>query len=247
MQYSIPSIDLIILQLLRGGVLLEVKSWREPQEMEIDRLPDECPICHAKIQPIMTESSFLTASGLNPELEIVFRCPAQTCGRFFIGRYSRSAYDHYGSKVSLSHCEPWSLRDVQFDERILEISPDFVAIYNEAQKAEQMRLPLACGPAFRKSLEFLIKDYVIRLHPEEAEAAEIKRMQLAPCIQRYVEDPKVKSSAKRAVWLGNDETHYQRKWQGKELEDLKALIQLTLYWIQSEELTRQTLEDMPEL
>lgn len=37
--------------------------------------------------------------------------------------------------------------------------------------------------------------------------------------------------AERATWLGNDETHYVRKWENKDLKDLKNLIDLTVYFI----------------
>ena len=57
---------------------------------------------------------------------------------------------------------------------------------------------------------------------------------------------KVKQVAARAVWLGNDETHYLRKWEGKDLQDLKKLIALTVHWIEMEELTEAVMKDMPE-
>lgn len=43
--------------------------------------------------------------------------------------------------------------------------------------------------------------------------------------------PDIKEMAKRAVWLGNDETHYVRKWEDKDIQDLKNLIDLTVYFI----------------
>ncbi len=49
--------------------------------------------------------------------------------------------------------------------------------------------------------------------------------------------------AKRAAWLGNDETHYVRKWEGKDLEDLKRLISLTIHWIEMEKLTADVMAD----
>jgi len=49
----------------------------------------------------------------------------------------------------------------------------------------------------------------------------------------------------RAVWLGNDETHYLRKWEQKDLTDLKNLIGLTVHWIEMEELTETVMKDMP--
>ena len=66
------------------------------------------------------------------------------------------------------------------------------------------------------------------------------------CINDYVNDTRIKSVAKRAVWLGNDETHYIRKWEGKNLEDMKKLIDLTVHWIEMEKLTESFEDDMPD-
>ena len=46
--------------------------------------------------------------------------------------------------------------------------------------------------------------------------------------------------------MGNDETHYVRKWEDKDLEDLKKFIQLTEHWIESEHLTREAIAEMPK-
>jgi hypothetical protein len=130
------------------------------------------------------------------------------------------------------------------DATIQKISPDFVSVYREAEEAELRNLKLVCGPGYRKALEFLIKDYIIKSNPEKAE--EIKRLNLGKCISDFVKNDKINSVASRAVWLGNDETHYLRKWEGKDLQDLKNLISLTVHWIDMEELTEATIKDMPE-
>ena len=52
--------------------------------------------------------------------------------------------------------------------------------------------------------------------------------------------------ASRAAWLGNDETHYIRKWVDKDVQNLKSLIDLTIRWIESEIETKQLLTEMPE-
>jgi hypothetical protein len=49
----------------------------------------------------------------------------------------------------------------------------------------------------------------------------------------------------RAVWIGNDVTHYIRKWEGKNLEDLKKLIELTVHWIEMEALSKSFEDEMP--
>ncbi|MBB1378870.1 hypothetical protein H5120_12255 [Pseudoalteromonas sp. SR43-2] len=63
-------------------------------------------------------------------------------------------------------------------------------------------------------------------------------------MNNYVTDENLKSCANRAVWLGNDETHYIRKWENHDLKDLKILIQLTCTWIQSSILTKKYMDEM---
>jgi hypothetical protein len=71
-------------------------------------------------------------------------------------------------------------------------------------------------------------------------------MMLANCIATCIDDDKIKQMAKRAAWLGNDETHYVRKWADKDLNDLKNLISLTRHWIEMDQLTKDFVKDMPE-
>jgi len=138
---------------------------------------------------------------------------------------------------------PKTLQTIVFSERIKKVSPVFCEIYDQASQAEQMQLLQVCGPGYRKSLEFLIKDYVSEVYP--AEADKIKEMWLASCIEKYVTDANIKETATRAVWLGNDETHYVRKWEDKDLQDMKKLISLATYWIEAQKLTEELLQDMP--
>jgi hypothetical protein len=43
---------------------------------------------------------------------------------------------------------------------------------------------------------------------------------------QFVRDTSVELCASRATWLGNDETHYIKKWPDKDLSDLKKLIDI---------------------
>jgi hypothetical protein len=62
---------------------------------------------------------------------------------------------------------PTEPNDVEFSQIIRGISPDYCEIYNQAHKAEQANLELVAGPGYRKALEFLIKDYLLRTHTDE--------------------------------------------------------------------------------
>jgi hypothetical protein len=141
---------------------------------------------------------------------------------------------------------PLEHQDRSFDENISKVSGRFVNIYRQAARAESDGLDELCGPGYRKALEFLIKDYVKTLPENSGKGAVIERAQLGTCIREFVMDANVKLCAQRASWLGNDETHYIRKWPAKDLEDLKKLIELTLHWISADILTRELEESMPD-
>jgi hypothetical protein len=210
--------------------------------VNVVKFPDNCPICHFSIEAKYRAVAHLVP-GIDATLELVFQCPRRKCQHFFVSRYRENRYlgsAHYDLQVSL----PFEPRETEFSHNLKAISPMFCAIANEAQNAEHQGWNLIAGPGYRKALEFLIKDYLCRLQPGEAE--KIKQMPLAAAIAKYVDDPRIKSSAERAAWLGNDETHYVRKWEDKDLEDLKKLVQLTMHWIQMRELTESVIKEMPD-
>jgi hypothetical protein len=215
-------------------------------QVQLDRTPDKCPICHVAITPVDWTSGFVR--GNQPALERLLQCPNATCQRLFIARYNAVGQGQY----SLVSSVPTEIRAVTQTETITAISPDFCGIFDEAHKAEQLGLKLVAGPGYRKALEFLVKDYILSQSTEgdnekkAAHKAAVEKMLLGACIETYVKSEQIKKIAKRAAWLGNDETHYVRKWEGKDLEDLKKLISLTLHWIEIEKLTADVIKDMPE-
>lgn len=206
--------------------------------VNFDRLPDECPHCHKKITPNYGQA-FLNSKNYSTPLQIIFRCPNHDCYNVFIGYYDGLSPNYY-----FKFTEPLKFVPKEFSQIINQISSDFISIYNQAYAAEQKGLDVICGVGYRKALEFLIKDYLISQKPDEAE--EIKKIFLGKIINDRVGHRQLKEVAKRAVWLGNDEVHYERKWQDKDLTDLKDLIELTIRWIETDKLTEKLLQDMPE-
>jgi hypothetical protein len=196
--------------------------------------PDECPFCHNKITPINiyghnNQSSF----------DAFVVCPNSKCKKTFIAYYDKNANPEFQNLVSQGN-----LVGKEFNEIINTISNSFVIIYNQAFSAEQQQLTEICGVGYRKALEFLIKDYII--YNDSTKTEKVEKKLLGACINEYVNDEKIKTVSKRAAWLGNDETHYIRKWEGKNLSDLKKLIDLTVHWIEMESLTKSFEDEMPE-
>jgi hypothetical protein len=193
---------------------------RNHRQVTIDKHPDNCPICHAALVPIAISDAFFADAEGGRQVEIAFQCPNQKCQRLFVAGYRQRLSATY----DLIYTAPIVPQEMTFAPEIKAISPVFCEIYAQAHKAEQLQLTLICGAGYRKALEFVVKDYVVSSHTADAE--KIKAMPLGQCIATYVGSDKVKAVASRAAWLGNDETHYSRKWEDKDLQDLKRLISL---------------------
>ena len=209
----------------------------------IHDMPDTCPLCHHSIVPI-TQFAFCDREkrGSRNCLQIVFRCPKKDCKNLFIANYS--SLDQHCNNFIFQYSRPVTRLRRDFTETIREISPSFCEIYNQSLVAEEEGLLEVCGGGYRKALEFLIKDYLIRNCSGCVDV--IEKKSLGDCIVHDIKNENVKKIAKRATWLGNDEVHYLKKWEGKDLKDLKNLIDVTLYWIEMEKLTVDVEQEMPE-
>ena len=168
----------------------------------------------------------------------LLRCTNKICDLGFVANFTKVGDNRF---AFVDIAAPKGKPRV-FTAKISEISPSFVDIYNEAFFAEQKKLLQICGVGYRKALEFLIKDYLIRLMPEKEQ--EIKEKFLGNCINELLGDTNIKVAATRAVWLGNDETHYTRKWVDKDLSDLKTLIDISAHWIEMDLLTKEYAGEM---
>jgi hypothetical protein len=116
-------------------------------------------------------------------------------------------------------------------------SPKFIAIYQQAAMAEQLGLDELVGMGYRKALEFLVKDYAILQHPTEE--ANITKTWLKKCIEEYITDDEIRACAEETAELGNNETHYERRAQDGDIEDLKEVLHLTAGWIASKLKTKE--------
>lgn len=210
-----------------------------------DLSPDTCPLCHHGIEPRLIGSNVVQKAGHGGIiLQLLYRCPRQDCQRAFIATY-RQNIDYRGFRAGsfyLGNTAPYAGKEPAIPAEITKISSNFVEIYSQAHTAEHFGLDQIAGVGYRKSLEFLVKDFCISNHPGNEQ--EIKTKFLGLCITEYVDDANIRECAKMAAWLGNDESHYVRKWEDKEIKDLKILIELTMAWIRNHILTAQYLADM---
>lgn len=217
---------------------MEIKFKINNAEFWLCDRPEHCPYCHRDITPVFIQ--FLERISVNPICyQALFQCNLSSCSKAIIANYSEWG----AASFKLQSVEFGTIKPKEFSPEIYNISPSFVEIYQQAHAAQQYNLTQICGPGYRKALEFLIKDYLIKLNPPAEQ--EVKAKFLKQCINDYITDPKIKEIAIRATCLGNDETHYVRIWVEKDIEHLITLIDLTVYWIISEHRTKQILIEMP--
>jgi hypothetical protein len=190
-------------------------------------------------------SGFIRFEGESSDCEVLqltFRCPRHKCGALFLAEFE-GVRDAYGSThYRATRLLPLNPKKPSVPAEVAKISPTFLAIYKQALSANQHGLSDLFGMGLRKALEFLIKDYCIQSHADKKEL--IKKKFLGAVIKDFVSDPNIKACAERATWLGNDETHYDKRWDTHDVDDLHTLIRLTMNWIQSEALTKKYLEEM---
>lgn len=198
--------------------------------------PSQCPFCLSDVQQIPIMGIFRSDA---KSLSVVMKCGSQRCYSLYMAEYKK---DSTGQFYEFDKLGRFKVEERKFVNIISDISPSFESIYNQSYASEQLGYTDICGIGFRKAFEFLIKDYLIKNLPDKV--ASIKKMPLAQCIEKMMPGQQLKEVAKRAAWLGNDETHYERIWADKDIDDLKKLIDLSIHWIIHEELTQQYITSM---
>ncbi len=169
-----------------------------------------------------------------------------TCNRVNIAVYKLRAETGNTTNydlVDLLVAVPREFPAKEVSSEIANLSPNFLSIYRQTLVAESLSLTQLTGLGFRKALEFLVKDYAISRYPEDQDA--IQKKPLGSCINEYLKEEYLRECARRAVWLGNDETHYSREWKSHDVEDLKKLISLTLRWLEYAMLSEKYFREMP--
>lgn len=213
-----------------------------PQKHNIDveiSIPTTCPRCGVAYREYPKDTYIFQCDSIvnyiGTRVYSFYFCPH--CGKGFLVEYSvLDDFHHFSPSSTLKTCNamayPAPVRVKDFSQEIKDLSPNFVKIYHQAEQAENTGLSDTCGLGYRKALEFLVKDYAIAFNPTETES--IKSLMLSPCINKYIDNPKIKALATASTWLGNDETHYVRKHEDYNIEHLKVFISSVAAFIESD-------------
>jgi len=138
--------------------------------------PDVCPVCKHACQAIQLGQPIVYPESRDEgswNLQMLFRCPRQSCGTLFIAEYSPRIDHRRNYHFELSALYPRIPDEAKIADGVERVSPSFVKILNQSLAAESHNLDQLVGIGLRKALEFPIKDYCVYKRPDKA--AEIKR------------------------------------------------------------------------
>ena len=200
-------------------------------------LPKSCPHCGIASQP-----NILSAHYLERENSIIGKCTVRIFVIYFCTVCESAFHSVYKVQCSLltdltypldlTDTYPTFHKPVMHPQKIAALSPRYTDIYNQAFFSEESGLFEICGMGYRKALEILIKDFAIKMHPNDIE--NIKSKMLGKCIDEYIDNPKIKMLAKASAWIGNDLTHYAVRNGDYSIEEMKNFIAAAEAYINTE-------------
>lgn len=194
--------------------------------------PNVCPHCHITIKAKFI-SHLLSRDTDEQECYItMWECTNSSCLKVFVVLYklgnSEFEFSRYLNGLPKGPNWPKPITELtsgDIDEEGKPIQSKFIKTYLQSLVAENSGLDELAGMGYRKSIEYLVKDWAIQSKPEDIEI--IKSKWLGQNITDYFAGD-LKDILERATWLGNDQSHYNKLFDDYNLEDLKELIGLIM-------------------
>jgi hypothetical protein len=196
-----------------------------------------CPICKSKIKPHeLAKANFISEEN-EPLFSVLYLCTG--CYKTFVSHYRIKRVSQSTYSSILEYTGPEKYAEIKFKKDIEDLSPKFVKIYNESAQAESLGMNEIAGIGYRKAFEFLVKDFFLYIYPNDKDT--IVNTSLSQFFNKNfkyrIENEKLNETATASIWIGNDFAHYVQKHETYKIEDLKDLIDATLYLISCELIT----------
>jgi hypothetical protein len=206
-------------------------------------IPDICPHCHIANQPEDLGDVYDSTTDL---LYTIWNCNAKICNKVFIVEnvgYNFSEYfvNRFLVGTSKSPIWPKPILDLKDSKSESEEPSKFIKAYLQSLQAEAMGLDEIAGMGFRKSIEYLVKDWAIHNNPDEKD--KILRLTLSQIINQYFSGD-IKEILERATWLGNDHSHYHKLFEEFNISHLKELIGLVMVELDREYRKKHYIENI---
>jgi len=195
--------------------------------------PNICPHCHVVNEPEFKHWENTYDMNDISQLITLWRCTNKKCQRHFPVLYvqiDQNSYEFVRFMDGFPKGPDWpvpilNLKSGNKRDIDLSIPSRFIKTYLQSLTAEEEGLDEIAGMGFRKSIEYLVKDWAIQSKPDDCK--KINDLWLSAVISEYY-DGELKGILERATWLGNDQSHYNRLFEEYDNSILKELISLII-------------------
>ncbi len=184
--------------------------------------PAQCPHCGICCDPLILGSTFISPFTAKPPqfVFLIFQCTA--CKKLFT-----ATYEVTNGKSHICCMTPFKPL-VFVDELIEKTSPRFIEVYNQAIRAKENGDLNLAAVGYRSALEILIKDYAINDLHEPSE--KVVKLDLFHAISNYLSSDTVNAADVVRI-LGNDHTHYERKYPELDFKVLQEYMDIFIHSI----------------
>ena len=181
-----------------------------------DTMPKECPFCFDN-----SEKIYIYHYLENNNLQMIFLC--NMCQKIFISYFKKKINDLKRDIFEIDKKQKMfgKFKKKKFENNIENFSPNFYKIYSQAKNAKQLDLYLIIGNSYRMTIEFLIKDYLIKISKKKIN--EIKKKKLFDCIKELDFKDDLKNLLHCLRIYGNEETHYEIKIMKNIKENIEEM------------------------
>lgn len=185
------------------------------------KIPIICPNCSSSLQPIIKDNKALS---FGKNLLLVISYIGNCCNTPFY-----ATYNYHDGQTTLLDVYP-HLKTLTLPDNIKNLSPRFANLYEQSYTAEQNGHIELAGSGYRNSIEVLIKDFAIK--KINAPESEVCKMSLYDAIGTYLKEVNIETSAADVIRvLGNDYTHYQRKYDDIDFIVVKKYLEIFIQQI----------------
>lgn len=189
----------------------------------------KCPYCEAYSRtPFVSENAYISSSLPYKPFTI---CLCGKCEKLFFCILNTEC-----TTVSQYRTYPNTKFRHTFPKEIETISPDFVNIYTQAIEAQNLGLDELVGNGLRKSVEYLITDYITKVLEETPKDT----------FHNKINQIDIKNATTHATlirWIGNDSTHPTPHHPNLTIELMIKCIDSLVYYLCQEYITR-TCQDL---
>lgn len=200
--------------------IFSLDSYFTSKEFDVENY---CPYCGTANDPKKITDLYSYNEYLKP---IVLILQTSCCHKFFMSLYILER-----GEPKLLYTYPTGTPTI-FSDAIKEISPDFIKLHTQAKFSERNGHLELAATGYRNALEFLIKDFAIKILKKDPK--EVSKKTLASVITSYLPNPRMEITADVVRILGNDSTHFERKHPDVEFSEIKRYLNIFIRQIELE-------------